>query len=240
MKKNLVKPLLLIAVGAVFVYSFIQVYKYFDDTGKAVENTRKLAKAALIQKPDKDGEEGCEDIDFDVLKNHNPDIIAWIVCENTPLNYPVVQGEDNEWYLNHLTNGEVNVCGTVFADFRASSDFSDRNTVLYGHNMKNGEMFACLFDWKSADFYSKHETMKLFSPNKTYSVEIFSVFETDVYSEIYSSIYTDEQTQSFIDLCRSKSLVKTDVVPTVSDKFLTLSTCSDNSDKRFAVVGVLK
>lgn len=76
-------------------------------------------------------------VDFEVLQTENKDIIAWLHCPDTKINYPVAQSEDNSYYLRRLLDGSWNTAGTIFMDYRNSADFSDRHTVIYGHNMKN-------------------------------------------------------------------------------------------------------
>jgi len=90
-------------------------------------------------------------IDFDALKAINPDIVGWLYCAGTPINYPLVQGSDNDYYLHHLYNRKPNKSGCLFIDFANVPDFTDHNTVIYGHNMKSGAMFAVLEKYKNGN-----------------------------------------------------------------------------------------
>ena len=86
----------------------------------------------------------------------NPDIVAWIYIEGTKINYPIVQGEDNSYYLKHLFSGEWNGSGCIFLDSRNDASFADRHSIIYGHHMKNGTMFTDLDKYKKQDFFDEH------------------------------------------------------------------------------------
>lgn len=102
------------------------------------------------------------------------------------MNYPIVQREgDNEYYLDHLFNGSVNESGTIFADYRNTQPFAEWNTVLYGHNMKDGSMFGIMDEYGSMDFYNQHPIMYIITPEKDYKVEICSAFLTRVDSAVF-------------------------------------------------------
>ena len=113
-------------------------------------------------------------VDFEALQEVNPDIVAWLYLEGTVLNYPVVQGEDNDHYLYYMFDGSWNGIGCIFLDSRNSGDFTDRNSVIYGHHMQNGSMFACLDGYKKQEFYDAHPTILLLTPEKNYRLELFS------------------------------------------------------------------
>lgn len=83
-------------------------------------------------------------------------MLAWLYCPDTVINYPVVQSDDNEYYLRRLMDGSSNTAGTLFADYRCSPDFSDPHTVIYGHNMKNDTMFGILPEYGAQEFYEPH------------------------------------------------------------------------------------
>ena len=92
-------------------------------------------------------------VDFEVLQTENKDIIAWLHCPDTKINYPVAQSEDNSYYLKHLYDGTANKVGCLFIDYENAEDFSDNNTIIYGHNMKNGSIFGTLDSYKKADYW---------------------------------------------------------------------------------------
>mgnify|MGYP000782800669 FL=1 len=96
------------------------------------------------------------EVDFSVLREINPDIVAWIYIEGTKINYPIVQGGDNSYYLKHLFSGEWNGSGCIFLDFRNDVSFADRHSIIYGHHMKNGTMFTDIDKYKKQEFFDEH------------------------------------------------------------------------------------
>lgn len=96
------------------------------------------------------------EIDFAGLKAVNPDVIAWIQIPALDISYPVVQGKDNAYYLHHLFSGESNINGSIFVDCHNQPDFTDQNTIVYGHNMKNGSMFGTLDKYQDKELFEQH------------------------------------------------------------------------------------
>ena len=181
-------------------------------------------------------------VNFVALKAINEDVVGWIYQEGTTVNYPVVQGEDNHEYLYWLINGDYNGAGTPFMDFRNEPDFSDRNTVIYGHNMNNGTMFADFHKYVDQEYYDEHPTMLLMTPDEDYTVEFFagyiSTLDTDAWQMQFSS---DKEYTDWLETAKEKSAFKSNVVPTVDERVITLSTCSNSYAKtRFVLLGVLR
>ena len=105
-------------------------------------------------------------IDFAGLQAVNPDVIAWIDIPGLSVSYPVVQGEDNSYYLHHLFTGEYNSSGSIFADCHNQPDFTDQNTIIYGHNMKNGSMFGTLSHYQDQVLWEENPYFYLYVPGK--------------------------------------------------------------------------
>ncbi len=181
-------------------------------------------------------------VNFDELKNSYDDVIGWIYSENTPINYPVVQGQDNDYYLRRLPNGKWDIAGSIFADFRNSPDFNDLNTVIYGHNMKNDSMFGKLEKYKTQEYYDAHPVMYLFTPDKSYKILLISAYTTSAGSNDTYCIPNDKNEQKeIIENALAKSTFTTDVEINEQDRLITLSTCADDyDDARYVVVGVLR
>lgn len=110
-------------------------------------------------------------IDFDALRSVNEDVIGWLTLKDTVIDYPVVQGEDNDYYLHHLYTGEWNSLGTLFVDFRNKKLFTDQISVIYGHSMLNGSMFFILERYKRQSFYEEHKEFVFETPEKKYTLE---------------------------------------------------------------------
>ncbi len=181
-------------------------------------------------------------VDFEKLKSTYSDVIGWIYSENTPINYPIVQGENNDYYLRRLPNGKRDVAGSIFADFRNSSDFSDFKTIIYGHNMKNNSMFGTLEKYKSQKYYDEHPIMYLLTKDKNYKILLIGGYTASADSEDTYFISSDKKDRNvIIEKTLKKSTFKSDVKINEDDRFITLSTCAyDFEDARYVVVGVLR
>lgn len=177
-------------------------------------------------------------IDFDNLYEISNDAVAWLYAPNTEINYVVAQAEDNSYYLNHLLNGKSSSGGTLFTDYRNNAGFTDWNTVIYGHNMKNGTMFASLMDYRSPDYYEKHPTMYLYRTNHRYKLELIAGYTTNINDLIYSIPATKEERDEIIDRAYRVSSFISGINIGEEDKLITLSTCSyAYDDARYVVIG---
>ena len=204
------------------------------------------------EKPDTTEETSGEDdsvvlpsVDFEILQENGPDIIAWLTLPDTAVNYPVTQAEDNDYYLRHLYDGTYNKAGCLFADYENKKDFSDRNTIIYGHNMRDGSMFASLNEYKEQSYYDSHPQMYLVTPDGGYLCDIFAAFEakpkesgSDT-SPWRMEWKDDGAYTTWLSAMADRSVVETDVTVTSSDKVLTLSTCTPGGASRFIVMGKL-
>lgn len=184
-------------------------------------------------------------VDFDVLRETGPDIIGWLTLPDTAINYPVTQADDNEYYLHHLYDGTYNKVGCLFADYENQEDFSDHNTIIYGHNMRDGSMFAALNEYDEQSYFDGHPQMYLVTPGGGYVVEIFTAFVAKP-SESGSdtspwrlSFKDDGAYTTWLSEMAGRSVIETDVTVTSSDKVLTLSTCTPGGASRFIVMGKL-
>lgn len=181
-----------------------------------------------------------DSIDFEKLKAQNEDVVGWIFSKNGVINYPILQGSDNSYYLNHLLNGKKNINGSIFMDCDAKSDFSGANTIIYGHSMDNGSMFRTLLNYKKKSYYEKYPEMYIFTPNGKYKLVIFSAYETTSSDLAYINIYGQAGFNKFVSHAFAKSKFKTNVEVGVGDRLVTLSTCAYSSEKaRFLVIGKL-
>ncbi|MCL2165435.1 MAG: class B sortase [Oscillospiraceae bacterium] len=133
------------------------------DTG--VAETEAEETEALIRGPS---------LDFESLRLDYPEVVAWILIEGTPINYPVMQASDNDFYLTHLPNGSYNKMGSVFMDYRNAPDFSDLTSLIYGHNTRSGNMFGSLKNYNKQSYYEEHPLMILYTPERDYDVLLFA------------------------------------------------------------------
>ncbi len=181
-------------------------------------------------------------VDFESLRAQNDDVVGWIYGPGTAINYPVVQGEDNVFYLTHMFNGRENKCGSIFMDSLNEADFSNTNSIVHGHHMRNGTMFASLVKYESQSYYDTHPVLWLTTPEESYQVEIFTGFVTDVDSDAWQIEFaTKEDYKAWLDKMAGNSVFESDVTPGADDRIITLATCSyDYDDARFVVMGVLR
>ena len=180
-------------------------------------------------------------VDFDALQAQCPDVVAWLFFPDTPINYPVVQSSDNSYYLRRLLDGSWNSSGTLFMDYRNQPDFSDWNTVIYGHNMNDGSMFAVLPSFREQDFADEHSVMYLLTPEGTWQVEWIAGCTLPADAALYALPPDREQRDQLLQTLREDSCFRSDAEVTEDDHLLTLSTCVyDYQDARFVLVGVLR
>lgn len=166
-------------------------------------------------------------VDFQSLQRINPDVVAWIYIPGTHVNYPVVQGSDNDYYLNHLFNGNSNSAGAIFMDYRNQSDFSDSHTIIYGHQMNNKTMFNDLRKFDDQSFYDSHTVGYLLTPNQTYLLQFFSGYVSSVDTNAWQLNFNEQNTfSSWLSHLQSRSAFTSQVQLREEDRVITLSTCS--------------
>jgi sortase B len=180
-------------------------------------------------------------VDFAALEQINPDIVGWIYIEGTKLNYPVVQGKDNEYYLDHLFEGRYNRSGCIFLDMKCSADFSDRHSILYGHNMQNDSMFAGLLNYQDQEYYEEHPVGLLITPEKKYKILFFSGYIAGTTADAWKMDFSEDEYGTWLDKITRRSVFRGEAVPDEGDTILTLSTCTyEFDDVRFVVHGILR
>ena len=239
MKKVLYYLLLAVLIG-VFAFSAYKIGSYLVEKHKSEQVTK--AAEEFTTPVETDEEQTTKEperisVDFDALRQQNGDVVAWLYGADTGLNYPVVQADDNDYYLYRLLDGSYNKNGTLFVDAACKADFSGRNTIIHGHHMRSGAMFGHLVEYKKQAFYDAHPYVYLMTPEQPSRVDLFAGVVVDYDAEIYQS----NLSQSYLSWCMSHSRFTSDMaVPSDTDRILTLSTCSYEYDNaRFVVLGVL-
>lgn len=180
-------------------------------------------------------------VDFPSLEKINPDVVGWLAAKGTEIDYPVVQGKDNDFYLRHLFAGERNKLGSIFIDYRNHGDFSDTNTIIYGHNMKDGSMFASLTKYKDQRYYNSFPTMRLSTPAGDFTLELFAgIVVNGNYESVRLDFKDNHDFQSYIDSLKKKSTFKSNTIVKADDRIVTLCTCSyEFNNARYALYGKL-
>lgn len=180
-------------------------------------------------------------VDFAALQAINADICAWLALDNTRLSYPVLRGSDNSYYLNHLYNGRENKAGSLFVDYRNSAGFIDRNTVIYGHNMRDRSMFWPLSQYKSQSYYDQHPQMRLLTPEGDYTLQLFAGCLVDAQSSAWQREFVDDRAfLDWLEQMRANSSFVSAVEVNAEDRVVALSTCVyDFPDARYVLFGKL-
>lgn len=177
----------------------------------------------------------------DVLQNLNDDVVGYINIAGTNVDYFVLQSRmDNDFYLNHTIDLKKAKAASIFMDYRNRPYSEDQNTILYGHNMKNGAMFRTLHNYEKKDFAMEHLYITFSTLYEDMVWEVFASYKTHIsFDYIQTSFRTEKDYDDFLKTCKSKSAFKYTATPTVEDRILTLSTCDSNDEYRYVVQAVL-
>ena len=170
-------------------------------------------------------------IDFASLQAEYPGVVAWIRMDDLDIDYPVMQGEDNDFYLHNDPSGQSSVSGSIFLDSRNASDFTDLHSIVYGHNMRDRSMFGSLREYTSEDFYADgQDTFTIYTPDRANTYRIFAANIVDPSSEDYTVGFSDAQVfWAFETKLKTDSLYDTGVEVIAGDRVVTLSTCSSSN-----------
>lgn len=179
-------------------------------------------------------------IDFSELQQVNEDIAGWLRIRALDISYPVVQGEDNDYYLHRTFEKEDNFAGCLFVNCDNDRDFTDQNTIIYGHNMKNGSMFGKLKQFREEETYNKSKYFWMFTPDLIFQYRIFSAMVVNKTGLAYQTFYSDEDFDEWINKAFEGSEVENSGIQVTSDDHVvTLSTCTGDDSTRFVVMGKL-
>lgn len=177
------------------------------------------------------------EVNFDELISKNSDTVGWIKVDGTKVNYPIVQAEDNDYYLNHAFNGNDNAGGWIFADYRVDFEDFGKNTIIYGHNMNNKTMFGSIPSMLKSSYLNNNEDkyIKISTPNNNSVWKVFSVYTIEPEVYYLRTNFKTEAYQIFLDTIKKRSTYDFDIDLTTDDKIITLSTCNDAGNKRVVV-----
>lgn len=169
-------------------------------------------------------------MDFSDLFKQNADVVAWLTIGDTVVNYPVVQAQDNQYYLNHRFDKEYSRAGALFVDCRNTPGFQDQNTIIYGHHMGNGTMFCTLKNYKKQSYYDQYPNMTLYTPNGDYLVEFFAGMIVPIRQKtlpcFYMQFENDEAFSAYIGDAKRRSTFQSTVDVQPGDRIVTLCTCT--------------
>lgn len=226
--RKIFKVLYVLVFLFISVFCFYNAYKIKSDQKEIEVEQQELIEIAEIPEEIEITEEQSDEINFQELININSDFVGWIKIENTNINYPIVQGTNNTYYLKHSFYKEYNNAGSIYMDATANSDLTSQNTFIYGHYTSNGSMFGELGKYMKQTFYNEHKDIYIYTPENNYKLEVFSVHVDKASSKSYQMNFTSEESfKEYIDLMKSYSVVKSDVeIDYTKDRIVTLYSCS--------------
>ena len=223
-----------------------------DEATVVPDETAEEAPTSAPDKPDKSfgyklADADGLDVDFDQLKSINTDIYAWLYIPNTNIDYPVLRStaDGNDFfYLDHNMYRQYQFSGSVYSELKNNPDMHDPVTVLYGHNMRDGSMFATLYKFSNTDFFENNTTAFVVTEDKIFTYLIYAAYSFDDRHILNSYDFNNvESFREYLDsTLKPRSYqynVRENVELTTEDRILTLSTCTDSSGSRYLVQGVL-
>ena len=233
----------LVLVVIFFGYIFFARYGYASKDIKVyVDDDTSVVENGEISEPDdkiimnlfnKYGSYKASDIDFLRLKENNNETVGWIVVDGTNINYPIVLGNDNEFYLTHDFNKDFSIGGWLFMDYRNSPLMEDRNTIIYGHNLFNKTAFGALSNLFTDNWFnSSNHRIIIYTEKKKYVYSIFSVYNIDPETYYLKIIFEDDEYSAFLNNMISRSEFDFKEELSINDKIITLSTCNDDNSGR--------
>lgn len=243
-KNGIAGNIILIAAVCLFIYSAFQLFEIFSEYNEGEKEYEKVQKIAIQKKEtDKDKKDKSKYVvDFAALEKINGDTAAWIKFDDPKeINYPVVHCMNNETYLTKTFEENDNKLGTIFIDARNKEDLTDRNTIIYGHNMNNGSMFAKLLQYKEQAFWKVNKYFYIYTPDGAehkYEIYAAGVIKEDA-ANYRLSFASDEEFTDYVTAVKESSAYDTGVEVPVGAKTVTLSTCTnERDDERYVVHGV--
>ena len=236
-KKTILNLILYIILLSILIYSGIKIFKWYKDKTNNNKIAEQIKSTVIVE--EENGDEYT--VDFNKLKEQNNETIAWLKVNNTNVEYPVVKGTNNSFYLNHSFDKSNNSAGWIFADYRNKFDNTDKNIVIYGHNMRDGSMFGSMLNILNAKWYENEENtnITLYTENEKCMYKVFSVYKIeneDYY--IKTEFKNDNEFEDFIKTLKKRSVKDFNVDVSKDDNILTLSTCANNNKYRIVLHSV--
>ena len=239
-KNRFVKIFLFILFFCIFVFSLINLVRWAIYNNRSKNDIEKIKETVIINDFDKEDEAEAEEIvNFEALREINSDAVAWIRIPDTNINYPILQTDDNDYYLHRDINKKYSTCGWIFMDWQNVPSLIDKNTVLYGHNIKSGFMFADLLKIYKGKL-GTDINIEIYTDTKKAVYEVFSSYQTEPEDyAIKSNIVSDTSMEQYLKTMVSRSTINYNIMPAKTDRVLTLSTCDNSGQNRVLVHAVL-
>ena len=252
-KANRRKTILIVVIAVVAVIAMIcgiLAFLLWKNAGISYDEVREIAEIKETDDQSADNGEGGDlpenPIDFEALWKINPEAYAWITIPDTEVDYPIMRSEtDNAFYLTHTVEGKPGSEGCIYTEDYNDMDFEDSNTLIYGHNMRNGSMFGGLQEYQDKGYFDSHRDIFIYTPDAIRKYRIFAAYLSDDRHILLSYDFDDQRVyQGYLnDIFNMRDMnacVDTDIDVGVDDKIITLSTCyGSQNDRRFLVQAVL-
>lgn len=240
-KHRLIISILILIIIVASIYLLI----YFRDRNKVIKESE-LLNTIEIDETEITPQKTKRVLQIEKLQKVNSDIIGWVEIVGTNINYPVLQGTDNDFYMNHNYEKEESVYGAIFLDNAYDWNVKSNNLLLYGHNMQDGSMFHDLLNYADKEYYEDHPIIRFTTPEEDANYEIIAAFRSRVYYKSEQNVFryyyfvnpkSQEEYEEFVKNAKEASIYDTGNTAEYGDELITLSTCSYHTeDGRFAVV----
>ena len=218
-----------------------------EELQKTEPETENDAEVNATEGVETELEEDANLVDWEGLWEVNDDVYAWITIPGTNIDYPILQHDtDNSYYLNYNIDGSYGFPGCIYTENLNAKDFTDNNTVIYGHNLKKGTMFSQLHNFREKDFFDQHDKVYIYTPDAIFEYTIFAAYPYDDRHLMHSFDFSDEEVyatylESVLDMRELTSNIRSGVEVTKENKIITLSTCiRGEASKRLIVQAVLQ
>lgn len=222
-------------VNLLIVLFFVPIFLYGAYALWDSEHIYKQADSSLYQSCNPDSAEN-----FRQLQRINPEVFGWLIVNDTNINYPLVQSEYNSKYVNTDVKGNFSLSGSIFLDCRSHKDFTDTNSIIYGHHMQEHVMFGEIHNFSHEDFFNSHKSGKIFYENKWHDIEFFAFVQGDAYDSILfnTELTGPKDTQKYLDYVKEKAKIYRDLPFDGDEHCISLSTCtSDSTNGRHILIG---
>lgn len=234
-KKAILNLVIYIMLLSILLYSGIKIYKWYKDKTNNSKIAEQIKHTVIVEEKNEDENKKEYKIDFNKLKDQNNETVAWIKVNNTNVEYPVVKGTNNSFYLNHSFDKSNNSAGWIFADYRNKFDNTDKNIVIYGHNMKDNSMFGSLKNILNSDWYDNEENtnITLYTENEKCIYKVFSIYKIESEDYYIKTEFSDDNNfEQFVNTIKKRSIKEFNTDVSKDDNILTLSTCANNNKYR--------
>ncbi len=235
-QKRVVVGLLLLLGAAIIIGGWL-IYKNINKQKKEDDLYKQIARTALVFENMQEyaaTNNPPTAVDFQMLKEINPNTVAWVWSANGKISYPVVQGNDNDYYLDHLIDGTPDENGTIFVDYRNAVELSDRNTFIYGNQTNSDAMLSSLKEYAKDDYHQQYPTLLMITETGSYTLEVFSGYEITAETDPYRLTYEDDEAfLDYIGKVKEMSDFTNDISPSEKDRLVSLSAATASAEEGY-------